>query len=162
MLCDDGCATALPQVVAVGDVARVGGSRAEHWTSATEQPRVAVTNRLAGRTLQRVRTVPYFWSDQHGSRIQFAGGTAPATPSVSPRARSPTTAPASPDSSPTTSEAAVPSPYSESTDPAPSCGPGANFSGPNGNRPYRPCCDGGSMTGNSPGDRRPATATGDG
>ncbi|WP_179023452.1 NAD(P)/FAD-dependent oxidoreductase [Streptomyces sp. IMTB 2501] len=73
VLCDDGCATALPQVVAVGDVARVGGSRAEHWTSATEQPRVAVTNLLAGRTLQRVRTVPYFWSDQYGSRIQFAG-----------------------------------------------------------------------------------------
>ncbi|MEU2716493.1 FAD-dependent oxidoreductase [Streptomyces sp. NPDC007205] len=73
VLCDDGCATALPQVVAVGDVARVGGSRAEHWTSATEQPRVAVTNLLAGRTVETVRTVPYFWSDQYGSRIQFAG-----------------------------------------------------------------------------------------
>jgi NADPH-dependent 2,4-dienoyl-CoA reductase/sulfur reductase-like enzyme len=73
VLCDDGCMTALPQVVAVGDVARVGGSRAEHWTSATEQPRVAVTNLLAGRTLETVRTVPYFWSDQYGSRIQFAG-----------------------------------------------------------------------------------------
>ncbi|KUN02155.1 pyridine nucleotide-disulfide oxidoreductase [Streptomyces yokosukanensis] len=73
VLCDDGCATALPQVVAVGDVARVGGTRAEHWTSATEQPRVAVTNLLAGRTLATVRTLPYFWSDQYGSRIQFAG-----------------------------------------------------------------------------------------
>ncbi|MGW3210446.1 NAD(P)/FAD-dependent oxidoreductase [Streptomyces sp. NPDC001135] len=73
VLCDDGCATALPQVVAVGDVARVGGSRAEHWTSATEQPRVAVTNLLAGRTVETVRTVPYFWSDQYGSRLQFAG-----------------------------------------------------------------------------------------
>ncbi|WP_189951731.1 NAD(P)/FAD-dependent oxidoreductase [Streptomyces alanosinicus] len=73
VLCDDGCVTALPQVVAVGDVARVGGSRAEHWTSATEQPRVAVTNLLAGRTLATVRSMPYFWSDQYGSRIQFAG-----------------------------------------------------------------------------------------
>ncbi|MFI9253152.1 NAD(P)/FAD-dependent oxidoreductase [Streptomyces sp. NPDC053069] len=73
VLCDDGCATALPQVVAVGDVARVGGRRAEHWTAATEQPRVAVTNLLAGRTVETVRTVPYFWSDQYGSRIQFAG-----------------------------------------------------------------------------------------
>ncbi|MER6030280.1 FAD-dependent oxidoreductase [Streptomyces sp. NPDC001851] len=73
VLCDDGCATALPQVVAVGDVARVGGSRSEHWTSATEQPRVAVTNLLAGRTVETLRTVPYFWSDQYGSRIQFAG-----------------------------------------------------------------------------------------
>ncbi|KOV62833.1 NAD(P)/FAD-dependent oxidoreductase [Streptomyces sp. MMG1121] len=73
VLCDEGCVTALPQVVAVGDVARVGGARAEHWTSATEQPRVAVTNLLAGRTLETARTVPYFWSDQYGSRIQFAG-----------------------------------------------------------------------------------------
>ncbi|GAA3992339.1 FAD-dependent oxidoreductase [Streptomyces sp. NBC_01352] len=73
VLCDDGCVTALPQVVAVGDVARVGGTRAEHWTSATEQPRVAVANLLAGRTLQTVGLLPYFWSDQYGARIQFAG-----------------------------------------------------------------------------------------
>jgi NADPH-dependent 2,4-dienoyl-CoA reductase/sulfur reductase-like enzyme len=73
VLCDDGCVTALPQVVAVGDVARVGGSRAEHWTSATEQPRVAVANLLAGRTRETVRSLPYFWSDQYGARIQFAG-----------------------------------------------------------------------------------------
>ncbi|MES4892862.1 FAD-dependent oxidoreductase [Streptomyces sp. NPDC096012] len=71
--CDEGCVTALPQVVAVGDVARVGGTRSEHWTSATEQPRVAVANLLAGRTRDTVRTVPYFWSDQYGVRIQFAG-----------------------------------------------------------------------------------------
>ncbi|MFP3989973.1 FAD-dependent oxidoreductase [Streptomyces sp. E11-3] len=73
VMCDDGCVTALPQVVAVGDVARVGGVRAEHWTSATEQPAVAVRNLLAGRTTETVRTVPYFWSDQYGARIQFAG-----------------------------------------------------------------------------------------
>jgi NADPH-dependent 2,4-dienoyl-CoA reductase/sulfur reductase-like enzyme len=73
VLCDDGCVTGLPQVVAVGDVARVGGARAEHWTSATEQPRVAVHNLLAGRTAETVRPLPYFWSDQYGARIQFAG-----------------------------------------------------------------------------------------
>ncbi|MEU6592719.1 FAD-dependent oxidoreductase [Streptomyces sp. NPDC046881] len=73
VLCDDGCVTALPQVVAVGDVARVGGARAEHWTSATEQPRVAVTNLLAGHTRATARPLPYFWSDQYDSRIQFAG-----------------------------------------------------------------------------------------
>ena len=73
VLCDDGCVTALPQVVAVGDVARVGGTRAEHWTSATEQPRVAVHNLLAGHTAETVRPVPYFWSDQYGARIQFVG-----------------------------------------------------------------------------------------
>ncbi|MFF3850684.1 NAD(P)/FAD-dependent oxidoreductase [Streptomyces sp. NPDC002328] len=73
VLCDDGCVTALAQVVAVGDVARVGGVRAEHWTSATEQPRVAVANLLAGRTVETSRPVPYFWSDQYGARLQFAG-----------------------------------------------------------------------------------------
>lgn len=73
VLCDDGCVTALPQVVAVGDVARVGGARAEHWTSATAQPRVAVRNLLAGHAVETVRPMPYFWSDQYGSRIQFAG-----------------------------------------------------------------------------------------
>ncbi|MGW7793490.1 NAD(P)/FAD-dependent oxidoreductase, partial [Streptomyces tricolor] len=34
VLCDDGCVTALPQVVAVGDVARAGGTRAERCPSA--------------------------------------------------------------------------------------------------------------------------------
>jgi len=73
VLCDGGGVTELPRVVAVGDVARVGGIRAEHWTSATEQPRVAVRNLLAGRTAETVRPLPYFWSDQYGARIQFAG-----------------------------------------------------------------------------------------
>lgn len=73
VLCDDGCVTTLPQVVAVGDVARAGGIRAEHWTSATEQPRVAVRNLLAGRTVETLCPLPYFWSDQYGSRLQFAG-----------------------------------------------------------------------------------------
>ncbi|GHC85992.1 NAD(P)/FAD-dependent oxidoreductase [Streptomyces flavofungini] len=73
VLCDAGCVASLPQVVAVGDVARVGGVRAEHWTSATEQPRVAVRNLLAAQTVETVTALPYFWSDQYGSRIQFAG-----------------------------------------------------------------------------------------
>ncbi|MFG2330810.1 NAD(P)/FAD-dependent oxidoreductase [Streptomyces sp. NPDC048604] len=73
VVCDDGCVTALPQVVAVGDVARVGGVRSEHWTAATEQPAVAVRNLLAGRTVAHVPRAPYFWSDQYGARIQFVG-----------------------------------------------------------------------------------------
>ncbi|MFD8262607.1 oxidoreductase C-terminal domain-containing protein [Streptomyces griseoluteus] len=73
VLCDDGCVTALLQVAAVGDVAGAGGVRAEHGTSATERARAAVTNLLAGRTLATLRPVPCFWSDQYGSRIQFAG-----------------------------------------------------------------------------------------
>ncbi|MEN8652684.1 FAD-dependent oxidoreductase [Streptomyces sp. 21So2-11] len=77
VLCDDGCVTALPRVVAVGDVARVGGVRDEHWTSATLQPAVAVRNLLAGHTVHRARPLPYFWSDQYGVRIQFAGRSLP-------------------------------------------------------------------------------------
>ncbi|MBT2491653.1 FAD-dependent oxidoreductase [Streptomyces sp. ISL-96] len=77
VLCDDGGVTTLPQVVAVGDVARVGGTRTEHWTSATEQPAVAVRNLLAGRTVETARPLPYFWSDQYGVRIQFAGRRLP-------------------------------------------------------------------------------------
>ncbi len=77
--CDAGGVTDLPNIVAAGDVARVyrpeldRSVRTEHWTSATNQPRVAVHNLLAGRTLQHHADLPYFWSDQYGVRIQFAG-----------------------------------------------------------------------------------------
>ncbi|MFI0785812.1 NAD(P)/FAD-dependent oxidoreductase [Streptomyces lydicus] len=77
VVCDAGGVTPLPHVVAVGDVARAAGSRAEHWTSATEQAAVAVRNLLAGSTVATHRSLPYFWSDQYGVRIQFAGRRAP-------------------------------------------------------------------------------------
>lgn len=81
--CDAGCVTPLPQVVAVGDVARVDGTRAEHWTSATEQAATAAHNLLAGRTVTTHRSLPYFWSDQYGVRIQFAGRRLPGdTPRI--------------------------------------------------------------------------------
>ena len=47
--------------------------RAEHWTAATEQPPVAVRNLLAGSTVASYERPGYFWSDQYGHRIQFAG-----------------------------------------------------------------------------------------
>ncbi|MEV0373791.1 FAD-dependent oxidoreductase [Streptomyces sp. NPDC050636] len=75
--CDEGGVSTLPQVVAAGDVARYGELRAEHWTSATEQPAVAVRNLLAGTTVARHTDPPYFWSDQYGSRIQLAGHRGP-------------------------------------------------------------------------------------
>lgn len=83
VLCDAGCATPLPAVVAVGDVARANGTRAEHWTSATEQATVAARNLLAGSTVTTHRSLPYFWSDQYGVRIQFAGRRLPTdTPRI--------------------------------------------------------------------------------
>jgi 3-phenylpropionate/trans-cinnamate dioxygenase ferredoxin reductase subunit len=79
VVCDAGCATDVPNVVAVGDVARSlnlftgDHARVEHWTSATEQPRTAVRTLLTGVSALGPATAPYFWSDQYGSRIQFAG-----------------------------------------------------------------------------------------
>ena len=81
--CDEGCVTALPNVVAVGDVARLARPgightvRAEHWTSGMLQGAVAARNLLAGSTVEPFDALPYFWSDQYGSRIQYAGRRAP-------------------------------------------------------------------------------------
>lgn len=81
--CDVGGVTALPNVVAVGDVARVHrpdlgrSARTEHWSTASNQPRAAVANLLAGATVEHHTHQPYFWSDQYGVRIQHAGTTHP-------------------------------------------------------------------------------------
>lgn len=75
VLCDAGGVTTVPGVVAVGDVARWGDRRHEHWTNAAEQASVAVRNLLAGDTVARHTSSGYFWSDQYGVRIQFTGDT---------------------------------------------------------------------------------------
>ncbi|GAA4524784.1 NAD(P)/FAD-dependent oxidoreductase [Amycolatopsis samaneae] len=79
---DRGLVTELSNVVAIGDVARYAGERGdrlrhEHWTNATEQAGVAVTNLLAGRTVRGHTASGYVWSDQYGGRIQVAGHPAP-------------------------------------------------------------------------------------
>ncbi|NJC72642.1 FAD-dependent oxidoreductase [Planosporangium thailandense] len=74
-------ATNLPGVVATGDCAvsyrpYTGASvRNEHWTHALEHPATAVATLLGSATAPRRpgSDVPYFWSDQYGVRIQFAG-----------------------------------------------------------------------------------------
>jgi 3-phenylpropionate/trans-cinnamate dioxygenase ferredoxin reductase component len=84
VLTDAGYVTDRPNVVAVGDVARVWNPglgrhvRREHWTDAAEGPEVAVRNLLAGRTVQHFEKPGYFWSDQYGTRIQFAGSAEPS------------------------------------------------------------------------------------
>lgn len=80
VLCDSGCVTSVPSVVAVGDVARYRSStgrhvRHEHWTNATEQPATAIRNLLAGTTVEHYQSSGYVWSDQYGHRLQFAGHT---------------------------------------------------------------------------------------
>ncbi|WP_448640370.1 NAD(P)/FAD-dependent oxidoreductase [Geodermatophilus sp. URMC 63] len=70
--------TGLPGVVAVGDCAATWSAeagravRSEHWTHALEQPATAVAA-LLGDEPSGPAPVPYFWSEQYGSRIQFAG-----------------------------------------------------------------------------------------
>ena len=79
VVCDAGGATAVPNVVAVGDCAAwhepsVGWPhRVEHWTGALERPATAVATLLAGRHDGTPAKPPYFWSDQYDRRIQFAG-----------------------------------------------------------------------------------------
>ncbi|MEU1477591.1 FAD-dependent oxidoreductase [Streptomyces sp. NPDC005760] len=77
--------TGLPGVVAVGDCAswydpRAGlHRRVEHWTGARERPDAAVTALLAGGAVEpAMPRPPYFWSDQYGVKIQFAGHAAAA------------------------------------------------------------------------------------
>ncbi|WP_328745332.1 FAD-dependent oxidoreductase [Streptomyces sp. NBC_00285] len=77
--------TSLAGVVAVGDCAswydpRAGlHRRVEHWTGARERPDAAVTALLAGGAVEPgAPRPPYFWSDQYGVKIQFAGHAAGA------------------------------------------------------------------------------------
>jgi NADPH-dependent 2,4-dienoyl-CoA reductase/sulfur reductase-like enzyme len=78
VLTDAGGATSVPGVVAVGDCAATWSAsaerhvRIEHWTHALEQPATAVAT-LLGAVEPSPTPVPYFWSDQYGARIQFAG-----------------------------------------------------------------------------------------
>ena len=76
---------AAPGIYAAGDCARwVNGlfgengeeMRVEHWTNAAEQGAAAALNllaELAGRPPTTYAPVPFFWSDQFDSRIQFLG-----------------------------------------------------------------------------------------
>ena len=80
VVCDEGGATSIPNVVAVGDCAAwhepcVGfPHRVEHWTGALERPKMAVSTLLAGGRHNGIPAKPpYFWSDQYSRRIQFAG-----------------------------------------------------------------------------------------
>ncbi len=74
---DGGLRTAVPGVYAVGDCAawesaRYGiRMRVEHWDNALRAPAVAAANLLGGN--ERYDPVPYFWSEQWGRMVQYAG-----------------------------------------------------------------------------------------
>lgn len=86
IVCDDTLATGLPGVYAAGDCARWHNHvfdphddavmRVEHWTNAAEQGAAAARNLVkvaAGEPAVPYESVPFFWSDQFESRIQFVG-----------------------------------------------------------------------------------------
>ena len=80
VLCDATLATGVPGVYAAGDVAHVvsplfdGESmRLEHWTSAAEHGAAAARHALDPDAARPLATVPYFWSDWYGHRLQFVG-----------------------------------------------------------------------------------------
>jgi 3-phenylpropionate/trans-cinnamate dioxygenase ferredoxin reductase subunit len=62
-------------VWAVGDVARWGGTRLEHWTSAGEQASL-VAGAILGAPAP-LDVAPYWWSDQYDVKLQGVGLPAP-------------------------------------------------------------------------------------
>ncbi len=77
VMCSAAGATGAPGIWAVGDCSawydehRGGERRIEHWTDSRDRP-VAMVRAMLGGDAGTLRA-PYFWSDQYGSRIQFAG-----------------------------------------------------------------------------------------
>jgi 3-phenylpropionate/trans-cinnamate dioxygenase ferredoxin reductase component len=74
---DSGLRSAMPGVWAVGDAAAWSSARygrrmhVEHWDNALHAPAVAATTLLGGDATWD--PVPYFWSEQWGHMVQYAG-----------------------------------------------------------------------------------------
>lgn len=79
LVCDETLNAGVPGIYGAGDVAHWINPlfdrrmRLEHWTSAAEQGAVAARNALDPAAAKPYETVPYFWSDWYGRRIQFVG-----------------------------------------------------------------------------------------
>lgn len=81
-------------VFAAGDAVRWPNGRfdatmrIEHWTTAAEQGRAAGLNAVSfveNGPLAPFVSVPFFWSDQHGQRVQWAGYQTAGQPVLSSR-----------------------------------------------------------------------------
>ncbi|MGW6954115.1 NAD(P)/FAD-dependent oxidoreductase [Streptomyces chartreusis] len=79
IICDAYLRTSDPDVYAAGDVAHWpntlmdGDMRLENYTAASDQGQRAAFNALFPDRAAPFTTVPYFWSDWYGNRIQFVG-----------------------------------------------------------------------------------------
>ena len=85
--CDAACAVpGLDRIVAAGDVARsrhpyYGAMRIEHWNSAIAQGDTAAKTLLAGPgAAEPNAAIPFFWSDQHGNKLQLVGAPSATDP----------------------------------------------------------------------------------
>lgn len=89
VVCDATCAAVGGggAIYAAGDIARWFNPlfgvemRVEHWTNAAEQGHAAAGNVLAslrGEPPAEFAPVPFFWSDQYDTKIQFVGHTGPS------------------------------------------------------------------------------------
>jgi NADPH-dependent 2,4-dienoyl-CoA reductase/sulfur reductase-like enzyme len=74
---DEGLRSSVPGVYAAGDCAAFISRRyrrrlrVEHWDSALHAPAVVAANILGGA--KEYDPVPYFWSEQFGRMVQYAG-----------------------------------------------------------------------------------------
>ena len=80
VVCDSRCRAVGGDgvVVAAGDVARwdhprFGSMRVEHWTNAATQAGAAARALLLGDGAEVYEPMPYFWSDQYDTKIQYVG-----------------------------------------------------------------------------------------
>ncbi|MFE1783787.1 NAD(P)/FAD-dependent oxidoreductase [Streptomyces sp. NPDC059506] len=86
VLADDRLRTSVPGVWAVGDCASFPSARygtrllVHHWDNAMQGPATAAANVLGGDEVYD--PVPYFWSEQFGRFVQYAGHHAPGDAAV--------------------------------------------------------------------------------
>ncbi|MFI6196459.1 NAD(P)/FAD-dependent oxidoreductase [Streptomyces phaeochromogenes] len=83
IVADDHLRTSAPDVYAVGDCASFPSGRygerllVHHWDNALQGPRTVAAN-IVGETSAAYDPVPYFWSEQFGRFVQYAGHHASA------------------------------------------------------------------------------------
>ncbi|MFF6784872.1 FAD-dependent oxidoreductase [Streptomyces sp. NPDC012510] len=78
VVADDHLRASAPDVYAVGDCASFPSGRygqrllVHHWDNALQGPRTVAAN-ILGEAPERYDPVPYFWSEQFGRFVQYAG-----------------------------------------------------------------------------------------
>lgn len=90
VVCDAYLESSVAGVYAAGDVAHwpnalfegEGTMRLENWTNAVAQAARAAENAVRPDRRRPYETVPYFWSDWYGQRVQFVGTAAADSVSI--------------------------------------------------------------------------------